>query len=97
MRYNKDFIVLNSILKNVLSKHALNDLSIDERLFHNWREIVGRELAEYFIPKYLQGGILYLQILKTAGNKELKSKQKNLLHLLNSGQDHQPVKEVKFI
>jgi predicted nucleic acid-binding Zn ribbon protein len=97
MRYNKDFIALNSILKNVLSKYALNDLSAAEPLVQNWREIVGGELAEYFAPKYLQGGILYLQILKIAGNKEMKSKQKNLLRLVNSGQDHQPVKDVKFI
>jgi predicted nucleic acid-binding Zn ribbon protein len=97
MRYNKDFIILNSILKNVLSKYDLNDLSAAERLLQNWREIVGQELAEYFIPKYLRGGILYLQTLKTAGTKELKSKQKNLLRLINSGQDHPPVKDVKFI
>ena len=97
MRYNKDFIDLNSILKNVLSKYALDDLSTAEGLLRNWRELVGGELAEYFIPKYLQGGILYLQILKTAGNKELKLKQKNLLRLVNTGQDHQPVKDVKFI
>jgi predicted nucleic acid-binding Zn ribbon protein len=97
MRYNKDFMALNSILKNVLNKYELNNLSADEQLFRNWREIVGQELAEYFMPKYLQGGILYLQTLKTAGNKELKSKQKNLLRLINSSQVQQSVKDVKFI
>jgi predicted nucleic acid-binding Zn ribbon protein len=97
MRYNKDFMALNSILKNVLNKYELNNLSADEQLFRNWREIVGQELAEYFMPKYLQGGILYLQTLKTAGKKELKSKQKNLLRLINSSQVQQSVKDVKFI
>jgi len=97
MRYNKDFIAVDSILKNVLSKYALNDLSADEQLFRNWREIVGQELAEYFIPKYLQRGVLYLQILKSAGSREMKLKQKKLLRLINSGREHQQVTDVKFI
>ncbi len=97
MRYNKDFIGLSSILKNVLSKYDLNDLTSDGRLFHNWQEIVGQELAEYFLPKYQQGGILYLQTMKMAGNRELKSKQKKLLQAIHSCPDHGLVKDVKFI
>jgi predicted nucleic acid-binding Zn ribbon protein len=97
MRYNKDFISLSSILKNVLNKYELNNLTVPGGLLSNWREMVGRELAEYFTPRYLREGILYLEVIKTAGSRELKSKKKILLQVLHSKPDNGPLKDVKFI
>ena len=97
MRYNKDFIGLGGILKNVLNKYNLNNLTAPGGLLGNWREIVGPELAEYFTPRYLRSGILYLEVIKTAGSRELKSKKKTLLQVLGTKPDHGSVKDVKFI
>ena len=97
MRYNKDFIGLNSILKKLLVKYDLNNLTANNSLISNWPENVGRELSEYFKPRFLQNGILYLEVMKPAGSREVKSKKKTLLQLLRTRPDHESIKEVKFI
>jgi hypothetical protein len=97
MRYNKDFIQLNYILKNMLVKYDLNNLTPENKLFQNWPEMVGRELGECFIPRYLRDGVLYLEISNALADRELKSTKKRLMHLLSSLPGEKSIKNVKFI
>jgi len=97
MRYNKNFIQLNHILKNVLVKYDLNNLNPERKLVQQWPDMVGRELSECFVPKYVRDEILYLEIGKAMDNRQLKDKKKKLLQILANATGSGSIKDVEFI
>jgi hypothetical protein len=97
MRYNKDFIQLDRVLKSVLLKYDLDGLREHDKVWPNWPDLVGPELSKYFVPKYLCQGVLYVETTGISGERERNSKKKKLLSILARNQDTVSVQDVKFI
>ena len=78
-------------------KYELNNLTPGGKLFQNWADIVGLELSEYLLPRYLREGILYLEIIKTMNDREFSSMKKKLKKMLAGIPGTDSIQDVKFI
>jgi hypothetical protein len=102
MRYNKDFIGVQTILQNVLSRYELKNRLDNQDAVRQWQDLqlqgLGRkEWSDYFVPKYLREGILYLEVVKSARTREVKMIKQKLEQLIPGPDGRGVIKGIKFI
>ena len=88
---------LKNVLSKVLKKYGLeNDINY-ERLFTDWKSIVGKSIAKQCIPKRVEDGVLIIEVKNSIWKHELALKHLELKKLITKELNSNFIKKVKFI
>ena len=96
MRYNKDFVAINNVLHNLLARYRLQELTKNSDLLQQWQELAGPGLSDFFKPRYLRKGVLYLEVPARADKKEVTVKKKELSRRVHDRIGGSFIKDIKF-
>lgn len=93
----KSFQTVATILNKLLSNYHLSEVVEKERIFSNWKEIVGEKMARICQPVKFQNSILYVKTINSVWRNELALRQPDLLNLLAKQIKNSKVTKIIFL
>ncbi|MGB9701013.1 MAG: DUF721 domain-containing protein [Thermodesulfobacteriota bacterium] len=80
---------IRNILAPFLKRTGLNWRIKEQKIIKNWKEIVGRDIAQNTVPSKLRGGVLYIKVSNPIWIQHLQFLKEIILKNI-----HQEIKEV---
>jgi predicted nucleic acid-binding Zn ribbon protein len=84
MMPDRKFTHISSSLNRLLAHYHLTDSVEEERIFQNWKSIVGKSIAMRCQPEKIEGDTLFLRVENNIWKEELQRKASNLMKRINS-------------
>jgi len=97
MRSNSDFDEIQNILNRLFKKYKLHQPMEDNNLFLNWSYLVGHNIADYFHPKYIENGVLYVEKTQPIDIPDIRTFQDDLFLLIKQMGHKSSIAKVKII
>ncbi len=91
---------LNSVpdkLRILLKEFNLEKNYIEYELKNNWSTIVPVQISKIATPEKVDQGIVYLRVNSDLWRKEIHSRQKELLQMINDSINNSHIKEIKLV
>ena len=88
---------LKNVLERILKQYNLEKSVAVRRLFDNWPDLVGAELAKQCVPVKMIGTTLYLKARNPAWQSELASNHDQLLNLVKKNTEIPELNKLVFL
>ena len=88
---------IKDVLARILKQYKLEERVAVKRLFNDWPDYVGPELAKQCIPVKMVGTVLYLKARNTAWRSELASNHDQLLNLVKKNTEIPELTKLVFL
>lgn len=94
---NKHLSSVPDQLRNLLKEYNLEKNYIEYELKNNWASIVPAQIAKITIPEKIEQNVVYIRVTSELWKKEIRTRQKELLQMINNSLKQSNLKEIKLV
>ncbi|MBR9975410.1 MAG: DUF721 domain-containing protein [Bacteroidetes bacterium] len=87
---------IGAAMRQAIERQGLERGIAEQRLIHQWPELVGPAIATHATPQRLRGGVLWLQVEDAAWRQELSLMRRELIAKINAWAGEEMVKELRL-
>lgn len=87
---------IGDAMRQAIERQGLERGIGEQRLIHQWPELVGPAIAAHATPQRLRSGVLWLQVEDAAWRQELSLMRRELVAKINAWAGEELVKELRL-